>query len=300
MVNSYKDLFALGLSSNTLNSYKSAWNLFGKYCETNKCSLLPADVTTILNYVHYLLLQKKKVTSIRLHLSSIGHFHKIEGFDDPTTGYRVKLAVRGASQYRPPVIDKRVPVSKEIYQMLRTQLLSTCSSVYESLLFGATIALLYEGWFRIGELLAPSKVKVNESRLLVDGIAFEKYGSVVIRLSKDKTSKGKPRKIEFHPANDTRSFLFRYKRRRPSFTSGPFLIHIDGTPLTVGQFRSVFKTLVIKAGLDPTIITPHSFRIGGCSRSKAEGLTDEVIQARGRWVTRGMLSRYTRSFPNLA
>ena len=236
-----------------------------------------------------------KASSIRLHLSAIKHKHRVRNFNDPTASYRVNLALRGVSRLHPPLPDKRLAVSSAIFRKLRMKIVTVVDSGYEALLFCSALFLLYEGWFRIGELFAPSKLKAHESRFQYGNFICPDTGKLVVILSSDKTSFGRKRKLSWLPSSDARKILRRYLLRRPAPSSSAFFVHQDGSPLTVGQFRAIFRRLVIKANLNPSLCmcTPHSFRIGGCSRALAAGRDEAQILRHGRW-SKQMLPRYSR------
>lgn len=76
-----------------------------------------------------------------------------------------------------------------------------------------------------------------------------------------------------------------YMLIRP-FCEGPFLVHLDESPLTRYQLKSVLKKCLRKLGLHLLNFTSHSFRIGAATKAARMGLEDAIIKKPGRWDSR--------------
>jgi hypothetical protein len=57
----------------------------------------------------------------------------------------------------------------------------------------------------------------------------------------------------------------------------------DGCPLTSFQFNAVLKKALVFIGQSYDVIKSHSFRIGRASSMFNDGLSVDVIKAKGRW-----------------
>ena len=64
---------------------------------------------------------------------------------------------------------------------------------------------------------------------------------------------------------------------------GPFFCFGDGFLLTKRLFILKVRELLSAAGLDPSLYSGHSFRIGAATSAAQAGLEDSTIQALGRW-----------------
>lgn len=64
----------------------------------------------------------------------------------------------------------------------------------------------------------------------------------------------------------------------------------DGSPLTKSKFVDKFPTLLCQAGVDGSLYSGHSFRIGAASTAAANGVEDSLIQTLGRWKSSAYLT----------
>lgn len=64
---------------------------------------------------------------------------------------------------------------------------------------------------------------------------------------------------------------------------GALFKHMDGSPLTLFQFRAVFSHALVAFGFQPRQFSLHSLRIGAASVDAALGFSGEDIQRICRW-----------------
>ena len=72
-------------------------------------------------------------------------------------------------------------------------------------------------------------------------------------------------------------------------TPGPFFCGEDGAPLTKPQFVSLVHEVLTDAGLDATLYSGHSFRLGAATSAAQAGMEDSTIKALGRWSSTAFL-----------
>ena len=75
---------------------------------------------------------------------------------------------------------------------------------------------------------------------------------------------------------------------------GVFFRFEGGSPLTKNRFVERVRGALVRAGIETTGYSGHSFRIGAATAAAEAGLEDSVIQALGRWSSSVFL-RYVRS-----
>ena len=77
----------------------------------------------------------------------------------------------------------------------------------------------------------------------------------------------------------------------------PFLSYRQQWVLSYSTFQKAIKEVAVHLGLDPTLYSTHSLRIGGATVMAAAGLPDYVIQLIGRWKSLAFLTyiRYNLS-----
>lgn len=64
---------------------------------------------------------------------------------------------------------------------------------------------------------------------------------------------------------------------------GPFLIHRDGTFLSVYQFVQVFRKVLAQLGHGALDFSSDSFRIGAVTEAARWGLSPDAVKRIGRW-----------------
>uniref|UniRef100_A0A8W8M4Z2 Tyr recombinase domain-containing protein n=1 Tax=Magallana gigas TaxID=29159 RepID=A0A8W8M4Z2_MAGGI len=70
---------------------------------------------------------------------------------------------------------------------------------------------------------------------------------------------------------------------RDNIISGPLFCHYSGQPLTRYQFSSVLAKALQVLGINSKYYKSHSFRIGAATMLAQQGLSEQAIQASGRW-----------------
>ena len=75
---------------------------------------------------------------------------------------------------------------------------------------------------------------------------------------------------------------------------GVFFRFEGGSPLTKNRFVERVRGALVRAGIETTGYSGHSFRIGAATAAAEAGLEDSVIQALGRWSSSAFL-RYIRT-----
>ena len=74
----------------------------------------------------------------------------------------------------------------------------------------------------------------------------------------------------------------------------------DGSPLTKNRFITKFRSALTQAGIDSSLYSGHSFRIGAASTAAANGVEDSLIQILGRWKSSAYLAYIKIPSENLA
>ena len=88
------------------------------------------------------------------------------------------------------------------------------------------------------------------------------------------------------------SSLLSYLCERGS-SEGPLFVFTDGKPLTRGRFVEYLKKGLELAGINPSLYSGHSFRIGAATTAAKKGAEDCIIKTLGRWESSAYL-QYVR------
>ena len=160
---------------------------------------------------------------------------------------------------------------------------------------------MFFGFFRAGEITVPSKTSFNPNHHLawgdVSADCASKPSCIRVHLKVSKCDQfGKVVNVFLGvtgcPLCPVTACSAYTAVREP--TAGPFFIQGDGTPLSKGSFVQQVKALVSDVGLDASLYSGHSFRIGAATSAAQAGIQDSTIQALGRWSSGAFLT-YVRT-----
>lgn len=223
------------------------------------------------------IMAQHRITGLSFHF-------QLRGWGNVGQQFIVKKVLRGWVK-ECSVRDSRKPVSFATLQALVAAAQRISSSPYEASLFATAFGLAFFGAFRVGELVAPSRMAPG-GLLLEDVVAGPDFLRIRVRRSKtDQLGKGSwvhLRAVQggLCPVRLVADFI-------SSRSSGSqFLVHQDSSPLTRFQFTSIFKKCLLEAGENPADYGTHSFRIGAATEAVRAGLAEGEVMRLGRWQSR--------------
>ena len=230
-------------------------------------------------------LQGQASSTIRSYISGISFKCKVLNIFDPTQNFVVKKMFTGLSR-----LDKRhdlrMPVTLSILNKIIPSLPSVCSSNYESILFSAVFTIAFFGFFRVGELVQNTRSDVGHALQTSNVKILTSINALEIRIPISKTDQlGRGATIVLPATNQVVcpvQAVKAYLQLRPNFL-GSFFRHLSGSPLTRYQFVAVLKSVLQAVGVDSTLYSSHSFRIGAATSASLAGISDEKIAQLGRW-----------------
>ena len=182
--------------------------------------------------------------------------------------------------------DLRMPVTLSILNKIIPSLPSVCSSNYESILFSAVFTIAFFGFFRVGELVQNTRTDVGHILQTSNVKILTSVNALEIRIPISKTDQlGRGATIVLPATNQVVcpvQAVKAYLQLRPNFLWS-FFRHLSGSPLTRYQFVAVLKSVLQAVGVDSTLYSSHSFRIGAATSASLAGISDEKIAQLGRW-----------------
>ena len=170
-------------------------------------------------------------------------------------------------------------------------------SNYEALLFSTVFSAACFGFMRVGELVVHSKDSVT-SRVVQLSDVILRGSEVMLNIRFSKTDQnGRSVSLIFTSCQDQQicpvALLYRYIQQRPCI-DGPLFCHFNGQPLTRFLFSSVLAKVIKFLGIKQ-VVRPHSLRIGATTLACQQNISDEDIQAMGRWsANSSVFKRYIR------
>lgn len=90
-----KEFRGKALADSTYRAYRTSWNLFHAWCQTNGKVSLPAVPKTVELYITDLAMQGQQVSTINKKLAAISKIHQVTGHTSPTKSERVKGVWKG-------------------------------------------------------------------------------------------------------------------------------------------------------------------------------------------------------------
>ncbi len=293
----------LGIAQSTRKSYLSAYKKFQEFCTHHSITdPLPVTESLLCYFVAFLALKGLSPASIRLYLAAVRHMQIMQGLPEPramSSLPRLRLVVNGVTRSRSqggqvptkPRLPITTPILRKMFETLSKRPLT-----HDNFMLWAACSLCFFGFFRSGEITSPSKSGFQPLRHLAWGdVSIDDHSSptllkVHLKISKcDQLGKGVDVFVGrtgtvLCPVTACLAFI----SQRGS-TAGPFFRFKDGTPLTKSRFSTAIKQSLSQAGLDDSLYSGHSFRIGAPTSAAQAGIEDSTIKALGRWSSAAFL-----------
>lgn len=218
---------------------------------------------------------------------------------DPAQCFLVQKMLKGCHKVG-PTVDSRLPITGEILTKIVNALRHTIPDHAQMLLLKALFLIAFHGFFRLGELVITSKIRVDFVIQRSD-VRFEvvnnKLKHVQLILRHFKTiSLGQPRFITLETSNNIHSCpvhaLFQYLKHYRHL-KGPLFQFLDGCPVSYSFVSRKLCEVIKFIGLDPKQYKGHSFRIGAATHAAQVGFSENAIQNMGRWKS-DAVKRYIR------
>ena len=181
----------------------------------------------------------------------------------------------------------RLPIGPDILHQIKALWLPSAHQ-RETITLRAVCVVCFFGFFRLGELIAPSLADSNNTLLFSD-LSIDSLSSpsiIEIHLRHSKTDHfGSGVSVFIGDSFDDLcpiSALLAYLAVRGG-APGPLFCHSDGRALTKVQVVSKVRQALDTLGLNSQQYAGHSFRIGVATTAAQCGLEDSLIKALGRW-----------------
>lgn len=301
-----------GLAASSWKTYKTAENHL-KACmeDVGRNMRFPFSVGDVLTFIAWLIAKRGvRAKTIMIYLSGLRMVHFQRGhFNINLHSDIVKHILTGLKQ-KDIIKDKisgnveRLPVTMEIMQMIKEELLKCRWDLRKKRLVWAVAALAFSGSFRVHELLSRQAQYYDPtSTLLVKDITCqivpEQGGAKVLQVF---LKSPKERRLKLGIQVDlfsTGSYIcpvdayLKYKRSLVGSQelSSPAFITCAKRGYTGADFnKDIKKLLESKIDYARAKVTSHSFRAGLATEMGKLGYKDEEIQSIGRWNSQAYLT----------
>ena len=243
--------------------------------------------------------------SIKSYLSAVRNTQLSLGLPDPREQSalpvlkRVQMGISRARLGRQQPSRVRLPITGQVLRRVKADLVQ--SGDPERTVIWAVCCVAFFGFFRLGELLLPSRDAFNPRLHLAWGdVAVDNARNpqmVRCHLKQSKTDQlgrgvdvvlGKTG-ADLCPVAAVLGYIA-LRGDQP----GPFFLTPAKTPLSKSDFIGKFRAVLGRIGLPAEDYAGHSFRIGAATSAALAGVEDSMIQLLGRWQSAAFL-RYIRT-----
>jgi site-specific recombinase XerD len=284
---------ALGrsLSSSARTQYKASWRRFSKFTKnTLHASPLPSTPYTVALYVTHLAKLKLKSTTIRSYLSAIAFYHKIHGFDNPSTSFLINKLLLSQKKTEEPALERR-PITISILRQLVAAMKSSGFSAYDRRLFRAIFTMMYHAALRASEICVTPHASHTLQRSHLEVVQCSGGDAIKICFPSYKHSEGRLCPILIHSSDKQTCAVRAYKSfvRMYHVADGPAFHCANNATLTRQVLANSIHTLLKAINLNPRHYNTHSFRIGKATDMAKQGFSYSQIAMLGRWKSNAFL-----------
>jgi len=267
-------------SENTARAIRADTAVFAAWCAERGLGTLPAAPETVSALIDAMA-EGRKPATIRRYVASIAHMHRAAGLTDPTKSNPAKLALKRLGRQHGSRQTQAAPLG----EMAVERVLATTKG---NLIDQRDVALLMVSRDMLARRSEVVALQVEDVQFADDGSA-----TVLVRRSKtDAAGQGAVLWLSPRTAKALRAWL-----DGAGITEGVVFRSVDrgghvGGALDAGDVARRFKVMAERAGIDASLISGHSARVGMAQDLVAHGAElPEVMQA-GRWKSPTMPARY--------
>ena len=319
------------MAPNTMRAIKSDVRAFVRWCSQKQLVPLPAAAETVAEYMRTIA-PRYAVASLERHRASISWIHRAIEKEDPTRSELVRLAIKGAARKKGRRQDQAEGLTREVIgeilqaldkntgslEDLRDAAMLSCS--YDTMMRRSEIVAM--DWQHItlqpggdGAILIPVSKTDQEGEGEYAYIAGDTIGRLIayreVALEAMAGQMNRYYEVRNHRGNlilkrsfsDLHRICEQWLTDNRGLGHGPVWLRLgkDGQPLgelavpndDPGQRVSpIWKRLAKMVGLDPTVFSAHSTRIGATQDLTEQGFGLPGIMQAGRWKSPRMAARY--------
>ena len=275
------------------------------FCKKGSLVPLPLEENQLCLFVAYLADEGLCHSSIKGYLSAIRRLQIVGGLGDPFVaswpvlectlkGVKLQQAKRRVS--RPKC---RLPVTPSILRHLRS-FWENDPHNSDFIMLWAACCTCFFGFLRSGEITVSSLKDydpdghLSEGDVTVDRSVDPQVVRVHIKASKtDPFRKGVfvylgKTGVDLCPVAAVSAYL-----AVRGWQKGPFFCFVSGVPLSRDALIRHVRVALRPSGVDVSLYSGHSFRIGAATTAAAVGMEDSLIKTLGRWESSAYL-RYVK------
>ena len=274
-----------GLEPNSLKSYKSKFNSWKQFAETNCLDIFPINIVEFKVFLCMRIQEGACWSTINSTIAAVKYFNKLFSIDQSLDFEPSFVAY--LKKYSKNVDKRRRPLSKQEFDSIFSHFGDSFKEDFRVARNLCIISFAFFGFLRYDDL---SQVKLCDVGLQENVIKL-----CISQAKNDYEKKGQSVQFELHSVFfEIFSFylLFsKFSKEDWSKNEKYLFYHVTkggksvfNKPLKYDDMRYLVLYMCQKAGVDMTRLGTHSLRIGATTHVTREGVPNHVIDAHGRWA----------------
>jgi site-specific recombinase XerD len=272
----------------TIRAYKSNFEKFIEFCDSEKLDALPAYWVNVARYIKHLAESNLKSASIRIAVASISAIHRLNELTDPSTHPEVKIELRRMHRN----LGRESKQAAGINRLLLRRMINSTDKSLRGIRDRALLLTAYDSMCRRSELV---------SLTIKDMVINRQSRKIKIKLRQSKTDQ-----------DGLGRWLYLSQEAQDAILSWVETSAIDGGKLFRGirvgeniteslcpsQINRIFKGIAKKSLADHLTIeqiSGHSMRVGAAQDLLLSGASLPLIMQRGRWSKADTVMRYVEN-----
>lgn len=276
-------------ASSTKRTYKSQLDSYLVFCEAFGYCAIPASTGTLCRYAA-MLARSLRFTSIKQYLNVVRILHRDWDLPNPLAdNFQLSCTLRGIRRALGDSVSRKLPINPQ--HLLAILSYSDMSNRLHVNIWAAALVMFF-AMLRRGNLLPVSASKFNPMlQITRKDIVFTSHG-LIVTVRGSKTIQFQQRQLQIPIPRIPGSVLcpaqavYRaFKFNVPVTDTGPAFVSVNkpATALTSKEFITHVHKALRVGGLDPSVISGHSFRRGGASWAYQCGISVDTIRIIGDW-----------------
>ncbi len=283
------DDLKIAYAPNTLKSWRADWRVWTEFCTREGHAPLPATVPALRAFVLERIAAGRKRATIDHYLATLTVVHRLAELPSPMDSMEARLMWRGLRREHLSARQRQARglTMDDIDRILAVLDRSNPRDVRDA----ALVSTAFETMFRRSELIV----------LRIEDLSEEADGSGRIFLPNSKTDQEGSGFLQYL-SPETLALIRDWLAvaglaEGPVFRSVPKSNKADryANPLSDRDVARIFKERALQAGIDPTLVSGHSTRVGAAQDLIAANFSGAEIMRQGRWKTERMVIRYSES-----
>ena len=285
----------------TWTMYKSMFLTFMAFCEFMTCDCVDPSFITILAFIEFLHVNHLKYSSILNYTSAIksqSNWLNIpsNSFDHP----KIKTMLKAILNY-----SAQGPKFKGVFDLVTLlDIINTCWRFPDPNIYISIYLLAFFGFFRISNLLPPTKSSFDIKKHLCRGdiIYHNDFAIVLVKWSKTIQTANKATYIMIPNLGNSPLCPVRAVKSMcqilPLSSMAPLFCSENGV-FTQSQVRSHLKKVLSVLNIDATTHSFHTFRRSGATLAFNSNVAIQHIKRQGTWSSEAV-NHYIVSDPTNA